>query len=78
MLGGIYLEDEDWSKSYSAYQDALRAGGLDDPLRVSFLAGISSFRSGQKDDARRAMRAATESDEYRAQAERLLKQLDDG
>jgi len=76
MLGGIFFEDENWSKSYSAYQDALSAGGLDDPLRISLLAGISAYQAGNNEDARQALRAAAESDEYRAQAESLLKQLD--
>lgn len=76
MPGGIFFEDEDWLKSYSAYQDALNAGGLEDPLRVTLLAGISAYQAGNREDARRALRAAAESDEYRAQAESLLKQLD--
>ncbi len=76
MLGGIFFENENWSKSYDAYQDALRVGGLEDPLRISLLAGISAYQAGNNEDARQALRAAAESDEYRAQAEALLKQLD--
>ena len=75
MLGGIFFEDENWSKSYAAYQRALSVGGLEDPLRISLLAGISAFQSGNKEDARQALQVAAQSDEYRAQAESLIRQL---
>jgi len=77
LLGGIYFEEEDWSEAYSAYQDAIRTGGLDEPSRVSLLAGISAMRAGRTDDARNSLTIAAESDEFRRQAEALLGQLDD-
>jgi len=75
LLGGIYFEDEDWSEAHSAYQEAIKIGGLEEPLRVSLLAGISAFRAGRNDDARKSLTAAAESDEYRPQAESLLRKL---
>ncbi|MGI9272123.1 MAG: hypothetical protein ACR2QT_10130 [Woeseiaceae bacterium] len=76
MLGGIYFEDEDWLDAYGAYQKAISKGGLDEPHQVMLLAGISAMRAGSKDDAKRALTAALESDELRPQAERLLGQID--
>jgi len=78
LLGGIYFEDEAWPEAHSAYTEAIRIGGLEEPLRVSMLAGISALRAGNKDDARKSLMAATKSDELRPQAESLLKQLDEG
>ena len=76
LLGGIFFEDEQWADAYIAYGNALRVGDLTDPARISLLAGISAFRAGNKADARRALEVAAESDEFRAQAESLLRQLD--
>lgn len=78
LLGGIYFEDEDWRDAHRAYQDALRLGGLEEPLRVSLLAGISAYSAGMSDEARSALRRAAESPKYRRQAEDLLKKIDDG
>lgn len=76
LLGGIYFEDEDWLDAYDAYQKAISKGGLDEPLLVSLLAGISAMRAGSNDDAKRALTEALESDELRPQAESLLGQID--
>ena len=78
LLGGIYFEDESWAEAHSAYKEAIRIGGLEEPLRVTMLAGISAMRAGNKDAARASLMAVTESDELRPQAESLLKQLDEG
>lgn len=78
LLGGIYFEDEDWSAAHGAYQDALRLGGLKEPLRISLLAGISAYSAGMMDEARSALKKAAESPEYRPQAEDLLRRIDDG
>jgi tetratricopeptide (TPR) repeat protein len=75
LLGGIYFEDEDWDQALRAYQDALNVGGLEEPLRISLLAGISAYRAGRMEDARISLQAAARSDEYRSQAESLLRQL---
>ena len=77
LLGGIYFEDEAWAEAHSAYKEAIRIGGLEEPLRVSMLAGISALRAGNKDAARASLTVAKESDELRPQAESLLKQLDE-
>jgi tetratricopeptide (TPR) repeat protein len=77
MLGGIYFEDEDWVKAHKAYQRALSIGGLEEPLQISLLAGISAYRAGLKDEARIALQNAATSSRYRSQAENLLKHLDD-
>lgn len=76
LLGGIFFEDEDWKAAYAAYRRALQIGGLEEPLRVSLLAGISAYRAGMKEEARSALRDAATSDEYKPQAERLLERLD--
>lgn len=76
LLGGIYFEDEDWAAAYDAYQNAIRQGDLEDPERVSLLAGISAFRAGNNDDARRALEVAARDEEFKSQAESLLRQLD--
>jgi tetratricopeptide (TPR) repeat protein len=75
MLGGIYFEDEEWLLAYDAYQNALRQGDLEESARVSLLAGISAYRAGNEDDARRALEVAAEDDEMRQQAEGVLRQL---
>jgi len=77
MLAGIYFEDEDWVAAHTAYQRALRAGGLEEPLRVSLLAGIAAYRAGLKDEARAALRNAATSSRFKSQAESLLKRLDE-
>ena len=75
LLGGIYFEDEDWDQAHRAYRDALGVGGLEEPLRISLLAGISAYRAGRMEDARISLQAAARSDEFRTQAESLLKKL---
>ena len=75
LLGGIYFEDEDWDQAHSAYQDALSVGGLKEPLRISLLAGISAYRAGRMEDARISLQGAASSDEFRPQAESLLRKL---
>lgn len=75
LLGGIYFEDEQWEDAYSAYLEALDQGGLKQPAQVQLLAGISAYRAGMNREARVALEAAAESDEYRDQAEGLLGRL---
>jgi len=76
LLGGIYFGDENWSAAHSAYQNAIRQGDLEDMYRVSLLAGISAYRAGNNDDARKALEVAAEDDELKQQAEGILRQLD--
>lgn len=76
LLGGLYFEDEKWVDAYHAYANAVRIGDLEEPLRTSLLVGISAFRAGEFDAARKALEAATESDEFRSQAESVLRQMD--
>ena len=78
LLAGVYFEDEDWSEAYSAYSEAMRIGDLEEPMRIALLAGISAFRADQKDDARKALKTAAKSREFRAQAKSLLEKLDQG
>jgi predicted negative regulator of RcsB-dependent stress response len=75
LLGGIHFEEEAWSDAYESYQKAIEQGDLDEPLRVSLLAGISAYRAGRNSDARRALEIAAEDDELRPQAESVLRQL---
>jgi len=77
LLGGIHFDNEDWDLAYAAYQDAIREGDLDEPLRVSLLAGICAYRADRFDDARQALEAAAESDdeELREQAEQFLREI---
>ena len=77
LLGGIHFDNEDWDLAYAAYQDAIREGELEDPLRVSLLAGICAYRADRIDDARPALEAAAESDdeELRNQAEQFLREI---
>lgn len=77
LLGGIYFDNENWDLAYSAYQDAIREGDLEDPLRISLLAGICAYRADRIDDARPALEAAAESDdeELREQAEQFLREI---
>jgi len=78
LLGGVFFEEEEWDQAYAAYMDAIETGGLEEPLRVSLLAGISAFNGGNNENARKALdaAAASESDELREQAESVLRQLD--
>ena len=77
MLGGIHFEDEDWAEAHAAYKKALRLGGLEEPQRVSLLAGISAYRAGMKEEARSALRDAATADKYKLQAESMLRRLDE-
>ena len=78
LLGGVFFEEEEWDRAYAAYMEAIESGGLEDPLRVSLLAGISAFNGGNNEDAKEALGAAAASDsaELREQAESVLRQLD--
>ena len=76
LLGGIYFEDEAWDLAYMAYQNAIRQGDLEEPARVSLLAGISAFRAGNNEEARAALEVAARDDELRPQAESVLNQMD--
>jgi Tfp pilus assembly protein PilF len=76
LIGGIYFEDEKWAAAYTAYQNAIRQGDLDEPNRVSLLAGISAFRAGNNEDARRALEIAAKDDALKSQADGILRQLD--
>lgn len=75
LLGGIYFEEEEWVSAYTSYQSALDQGELEEPLRVSLLAGIAAYRAGNDDDARRALEIATEDEDLRPQAESILREL---
>ena len=77
MLGGIHFEDEDWIEAHAAYKKALRLGGLEEPERVSLLAGISAYRAGMKEEARSALQDAATADKYKSQAESILRRLDE-
>lgn len=77
MLAGIYFEDEAWEEAHDAYREALRLGGLEEPLRISLLAGISAYRAGMMEEARISLEAAAESPDYRPQAESLLRRIDE-
>jgi tetratricopeptide (TPR) repeat protein len=74
-LGGIYFEEEQWRDAYAAYLEALDQGGLKEPAQVQMLAGVSAYRAGMTREARVALEAAAEYEEYRAQAEALLRRL---
>lgn len=78
LLGGVFFEEEEWDQAYAAYMDAIKTGGLEEPLKVSLLAGISAFNGGHHDDAREALdvAATSESEELRQQAQSVLRQLD--
>ncbi|MEO0996706.1 MAG: tetratricopeptide repeat protein [Pseudomonadota bacterium] len=78
LLAGIHFEDEEWSQAHTAFQAALNAGGVQEPERISFLAGVSAFRAGETAEARAALTRAAESEEFRAQAQSLLQKLDSG
>ena len=75
MLGGIHFEEEEWGEAFTAYSSAVRIGDLEEPLRTSLLAGISAYRDGNYDDAKEALEVAAESDEFRSQAESILRQM---
>ncbi len=76
LIGGIYFEDEEWGSAYTAYENAIRQGDLEEPLRVSLLAGISAYRAGNNEDAKEALEVAAEDEALREQAESILRQLD--
>lgn len=77
LLGGIFFEDEEWDQAYTAFAEALKLGGLDEPERVHLLAGISAYRADMREEARDSLELAAESAELRSQAESLLRRLDD-
>lgn len=76
LLGNIYFEDESWRAAHDAFIKAINSGGLDKPARIYFLAGVCAQRGGMKDEARKALKAARNSEEFRSQANSLLKKLD--
>jgi Tfp pilus assembly protein PilF len=75
LLGGIYFEDEQWASAYTNYQNALDQGELEEPSRVSLLAGIAAYRAGNNENAKRALEIAAEDEELAAQAESILREL---
>jgi tetratricopeptide (TPR) repeat protein len=75
MLGGIYFEDEEWNDAYRSFRQALQSGGVDEPSRLSLLAGISAFRAGLMDEATVDLERARQSGKYRKQADGLLNQI---
>ena len=77
LLGGIYFESEEWTDAYKAYNRALELGGLEAPYRISMLSGISAYWAGDMEVARKALVVAAESDDFRGQAETLIKQIDE-
>ena len=77
LLGGIYFESEEWVDAYKAYNRALDLGGLEAPNRISMLSGISAYWAGNMEEARKALVVAAESDEYRGQAETLIRKIDE-
>jgi len=75
LLGGIYFEEEEWDSAYQAYQNAIRQGDLEEPARVSLLAGISAYRAGNFPNARSALEAAARDKTLRPQAESILREM---
>ena len=74
-LASIHFEDEEWREAYSAYRQAYRIGGTEEPSRVSLLAGISALRAEMFEEARASLETAAKSEKYRQQAERMLQKL---
>ena len=77
LVGSLLFEDEQWEGAREAYLQALELGGLDEPERVHLLAGMSAFRSGDTNGARESFNEARKSDEHRAQALSMLRQLNE-
>jgi tetratricopeptide (TPR) repeat protein len=75
LLGGIYLQDEEWERAHEAFAEALALGGLNNPDRVHLLAGLSAQRAGRYAEARESLERAKASEPFRRQAEALLRQL---
>jgi tetratricopeptide (TPR) repeat protein len=75
LLGGIYLQDEEWARAHEAFAEALALGGLNNPDRVHLLAGLSAQRAGRYAEARESLERAKASEPFRRQAEALLRQL---
>ena len=75
LLGGIYFEEEEWDSAYAAYQNAIRQGDLEEPERISLLAGISAYRAGDFRNARTALEAAAKDRTLRPQAESILREM---
>jgi hypothetical protein len=68
-------QDEQWASAYTNYQNALDQGELEEPSRVSLLAGIAAYRAGNNDNAKRALEIAAEDEDLAAQAESILREL---
>ena len=77
LLGSLYFEDEEWKSAYEAYTQALAAGDVDEPPRVYLLAGVSAMRAGMNEEARNSLEEARKSDEYRTQAQNLLRKMNE-
>ena len=75
LVGSLLFEDEQWNEAHEAYAQALEQGGLEEPARVHLLAGMSAFRAGMRDAARKSFEAAQKSDKHRSQALAMLRQL---
>lgn len=56
---------------------ALRLSAPEEPLRVTLLVGIGAYRAGMREEAKSALQDAASSNEYKLQAESLLRQLDE-
>lgn len=77
-LGGIYFEDEDWSAAFGAYQQALDLGGLEETQRIYLLAGISAFRAELTDEAVLMLNKASESPQFKKQAQSIIRKINEG
>jgi len=77
LLGSIYFEDEQWALAHEAFLEALARGGADENERLYLLAGISAARAGLKAEARSSLEEAMKIDEFRRQAQSVLRSLDE-
>jgi tetratricopeptide (TPR) repeat protein len=75
-LAQVYVQLEDWPKAGNALESALDKGKLANQANAELLLGIAYYSENEIERARSWFERASASEQYRAQAEGWLKQLE--
>lgn len=78
FLASIHFEDEEWQRSYDAFEQALRLSDEEEEKihRLEMLTGLTAMRAGHKQEAREFLMLAQSSNELRGQVRSILRELD--
>jgi tetratricopeptide (TPR) repeat protein len=77
QLGQIYVEQEQWQKAVTAFDNALIKGGLKQPGLAYLLQGMSHYELGNQDRARQAFSKAAKYSKQKKSAAQWLDYLNE-